>query len=332
MAKIGWGVIGAGGIAHRRTLPVFGEARNSELRIVMDVKDPDKLGALYQVDWSDTVEAVLSREDVEAVYIAGPVFAHAEQVIAAANAGKHVLCEKPLACSVAEAKQAVEACIANKVLLREAYMLRHHAAHKQAQRLLQSGAIGKVCYAQIHWAFQYPKMEGAWRQLPALGGGGALADVGCHSFDMLELLVGPVTRLAGLAATLVQDYEVDDIATVLLEFENGAQGTITSSFCLSEAVLPTTISLYGERGSVVLRNTLTQTSDGELELYTEQDGQRRLIAYTVENTYVKQLEAFADDVATGIFSTEADASNLLRTMRFLEGAYSSAKTGQYVKL
>jgi len=332
MEKIRWGVIGAGGIAHRRTLPVMGEVRNGALAVVMDIKDPEKLAKRYGCDWTDSLEAAVGRDDVDAVYVAGPVHTHAEHVIAAARAGKHVLCEKPLARSVAEAKTMVDACVDNGVLLREAYMLRHHGAHREMARLISEGAIGRVVFAEVHWAFLYPRMEGAWRQIPELGGGGSLADVGCHSFDLLEMLVGRISRLAAITSTVIQDYEVDDIATVLIEFEGGAQGTLTTSFCISDSIMPPTVSIYGSVGAILASNTLTQGTSGEAWVVSEPDGARRPIEYTQVNMYVKQLEAFADAVTAGERTTPDKAAGLLRVMRMLEGSYASSNDGRFVTI
>jgi len=332
MQKVRWGVIGAGGIADRRTLPVMGEVRNGTLSVVMDIREPEKLGRKYGVDWTDSLEALVVRDDVDAVYVAGPVHLHAEHVIAAAKAGKHVLCEKPLARSVAEAKTMIDACVSAGVLLREAYMLRHHGAHKEMQRLIEEGALGTVVFAQIHWAFLYPKMDGAWRQIPELGGGGALADVGCHSFDILEMLVGRIARVAGVAGTLVQDYAVDDIATVLIEFENGAQGMVTTSFCLSGNVMPASLSIYGSSGAVLAAGTLSQEASGDVTLISEPDGGRRKIEYSRANVYVNQLEAFADAVMAGERATRDKVDDMLRTMRTLEGSYTSSRKGVFVRI
>jgi len=330
MKRVRWGVLGAGGIADRRTLPVIGEVDHSDLIAVMDIRDPEKLGLKYGVEATDSLESVLARDDIDAVYVAGPVHVHAEHAIAAAKAGKHVLCEKPLARTVAEARSIVDACVVADVLLREAYMLRHHGAHREMKGLIKDGVIGEIVFAQIHWAFLYPRMDGAWRQVWELGGGGSLADVGCHSFDLLEMLVGRIRRVAAVTGTLVQDYEVDDLATVLIEFESGAQGTITTSFCLSGNVMPASLGLYGTRGCILATDTLTQGTGGDVELVAEPDGQRRTVRYTEVNMYARQVESFANDVMAGARTKPEDADDHLRIMRMLEGSYLSSRSGSFV--
>jgi 1,5-anhydro-D-fructose reductase (1,5-anhydro-D-mannitol-forming) len=298
----------------------------------MDIQDPERLGQKYGVSATDSLDAVLERDDVDAVYVASPVHAHAEQVIAAARAGKHVLCEKPLGLSVAEAQTMVDACREAGVLLREAYMLRHHALHIEMARLIADGAIGKPLFVSVQWAFLYPKMEGAWRQISALGGGGALADVGCHVFDLVHMLVGRTVRVAAVSATVVQDYEVDDITTVLMALDGGAQGSVTTSFCISDAVMPASVSIFGSGGSIIATGSLTQTSDGTATLHREENGDRRDIPYEKVDTYARQLEVFADNVASGAVTTKESETDLLRAMRVLEASYASARTGEFVSV
>lgn len=329
--KLRLGVVGAGGIADRRTLPVIGQVPNCELVIVMDTREPERLGRKYGLDWADTLHGVLDRPDVDAVYIASPVHVHADQVIAAAAAGKHVLCEKPLARDLAEAEAMVTACCNAGVLLREAYMLRHHGAHLAIKRKIAAGAIGTPVYASVQWAFLYPKTENAWRQRPELGGGGALADVGCHAFDLLHMLIGRIKRVAALTGALVQDYAVEDLATVLVQFENGAQGTVTTSFCLSSGCMPPMLSIYGSEGRITA-NTLSQGSGGTATLYTERDGQSHPIEYEEINTYAQQMEVFASDVLTGTITSADCREELLRSMRVLSASYESAKTCAWVSI
>ena len=329
MEVVRWGVIGAGGIADRRTLPVIGSTRNCALVIVMDVRDPDHLARKYGVDATDRIEDVLSRSDVDAVYIASPVQFHAEQAVAAARAGKHVLCEKPLARSLAEAQEIVVACREAGVLLREAYMLRHHGAHQQMARLLSEGAIGKPVFARVEWAFLYPRQAGAWRQVPELGGGGVLADIGCHVFDLLTMFLGPIARVAASCRTLVQDYPVEDMATVLVEFESGAQGAVATSFCISADAMPASVSIFGSAGALVASHTLSQESGGSVVLRPNSSPPREL-SYEKVDMYARQLEAFADDVAAGQVVRPGSEADLLRSMRTLDAAYKSCRSHRFV--
>ena len=147
MKKIAWGVIGAGGIADRKTIPGMMEAENSELLYVMDVQNVERIAEKYGVkNFSNRVEDLLSREEIDAVYIATPVMCHAEQIAMAAEAGKHILCEKPLTINAKEARKAVDVCRRHNVKLQEGYMMRFHGAHRKIKEILDRGKLGTITY------------------------------------------------------------------------------------------------------------------------------------------------------------------------------------------
>jgi predicted dehydrogenase len=174
--KVRWGVIGSGGIARRRTIPEgFGAAHNAHLVAAWDANAAvnrevaKEFGALA----ADNLEGLLGA-DLEAVYVASPVQAHQEQVLACARAGKHVLCEKSLGRNVAEAEAMVAACRQAGVQFGTAFMMRFHTQHQAAAEMIANGQLGKPVYGRAQLSCWYPPMPGAWRQDPALGGGGSL--------------------------------------------------------------------------------------------------------------------------------------------------------------
>ncbi len=185
--KVKFGVIGAGGIAFRKTIPGMLKAKNCRLVAVMDPVNIDQIAAEFKVPKAYADEAgLLADPEVEAVYIASPVFCHAKQVEMAAKAGKHVLCEKPLTLNVEQAKKTVEACREHKVYLQEGYMMKFHGAHVKIKELIDEGRLGKIVYMRTQLSCWYPKIKGAWRQDPDKGGGGALIDMATHLYDLLE--------------------------------------------------------------------------------------------------------------------------------------------------
>ena len=223
MAKnsVNFGVIGAGGIAFRRTIPGMLKAKNCRLAAVMDPVGVERVASEFGVAKAYTSEAdLLADPDVEAVYIASPVHCHLKQIQMAAAAGKHILCEKPLTMTVAQTKEAVAACKQAKVYLQEGYMMKFHGAHAAVKQMIDEGRLGKIVSMRAQLSCWYPKMEGAWRQDPKLGGGGALIDMATHLYDLLAWFAGPVRRVAAMVSTLVQDYKSDDASTTLLEFKS----------------------------------------------------------------------------------------------------------------
>jgi len=137
--KVRWGVLGAAGIARRRTIPEgIIPANNAELAAVYDPIGGEDVAKELGVTYCATEDALLA-QDIDAVYIATPVFLHNAQVLAAAKAGKHVLCEKPLGLTVDEAEAALKACNDAGVKLGTALMMRFHACHIEAKKLIDAG-------------------------------------------------------------------------------------------------------------------------------------------------------------------------------------------------
>ena len=144
---IGWGVIGAGGIAFRRTIPEgIIPARGAKLAAVMDT-DRKRAKAASEafggVPWCTTLEPLLERDDVDAVYIATPTLAHAPQALAAIQAGKHALVEKPIAMTAAEARRIAAAATRKGVLVGTGFMMRHHGAHQKIKQLIAAHERGE---------------------------------------------------------------------------------------------------------------------------------------------------------------------------------------------
>ena len=227
MRKLALGVIGAGGIARRKTIPAILNAINCDLRAVMDVVDVNDIAKEFSVSKAyGTVDAILSDPEIEAVYIASPVFLHHDQVVAAGKQKKHILCEKPLGRTVAEAEKIVAFCKSHDVYLQEGYMMTFHGAHRKIREIIDSGALGKIVYMRGQLSCWYPPIPGAWRQDPETGGGGAMIDMATHLYNLLEYFAGPIRRIAALTGNLVQDYRSEDASTSLLEFHSGAHATV----------------------------------------------------------------------------------------------------------
>ena len=267
---IRWGVIGCGGIAARRTIPEFNaNVRNAELVSVMDV-DAGRAAAVatqFAVPHHCTTEAELLSQNLDAVYIASPPQSHPRQVIQAAQAGKHVLCEKPLALTLPEVDQIAQACQQNNVLFTLGFCMRHSVYHKKAYELVQTGAIGRPVMGRAELTCWYPPIAGAWRQDLAQSGGGPLIDMGPHCLDLLEWIFGSrVVEVTGFVDQMVQQYRtaVEDAATVVLRFANGAHGIVDTYFNLPDAAAQNTLELHGTGGSIIAQGTIGQEPTGRM--------------------------------------------------------------------
>jgi len=343
MAKIVHiGVIGAGGIASRRTIPAMLRARHCRLAAVMDPVDVERIAESFGVPGYRTEQALLADPKVQAVYIASPVYCHLAQIRAAAEAGKHILCEKPLALNLEEARQAVEACRQHGVFLQEGYMMKFHAAHQKIRALIEEGRLGKVVFLRAQLSCWYPRIEGAWRQDPAKGGGGALIDMATHLYDLLEYFAGPVRRIAARTGNLVQDYASEDASTTLLEFASGAHGVVDCFFCIPDEASRTRLEVYGSQGAVLSEGTIGQGSRGKLEgifglgaagydAAQAKDIRPRFqrIRFRAVNPYTAECEYFADCILNQRPPEINGPQHALHIMEMVEKAYASARSGQF---
>ncbi|MBU0951330.1 MAG: Gfo/Idh/MocA family oxidoreductase [Elusimicrobia bacterium] len=343
---IKWGVIGAGGIADRRTIPEgIAKAPNAKLVAVMDI-DAVKAKAVaekYKVKYYTDEKDLLSDNEVEAVYIATPTYLHCSQASLAAEKGKHILCEKPMAITLGEARQIIDVCKKNKVNFSLGYMMRFHAHHQKIKELIKQGLLGQLVMARAQLSCWYPPIEGAWRQDPELGGGGALIDMGSHCIDLLEMFIGRVKEVSCFVGNLTHKYPVEDTANVLLKFENGAQGAVDNCFNIPDASAKNILEIYGTKGSILAKGTIGQMPGGEAMVYLEGDGkkynaqQQRVIAdgekIEVEpvNMYKAEIEHFSDCIENNK-APAITPEEWLHNLEICLAAYESAKTGKAVKI
>jgi predicted dehydrogenase len=342
--KIRWGVIGSAGIALRRTIPEgIVPSKNARLVVVYSRNKGSnadvarKFGAYA----ADSLEELLAL-DLDAVYIASPNHAHLKQVCQAAAAGKHVFCEKPLGMNIAEAKRMVQVCQHAKVQLGTAFMMRYHSQHQAALRMVREGRIGRPVYARAQLSCWYPPISGAWRQIPKLGGGGALMDLAGHCLDLLEMFFGPVTAVNCMTHRTIHRYATEDSGAVLARFKSGVLATVDTFFCIPDNSSKNRLELYGSRGSILAQGTIGQGDAGELVAFLEgakaYDAKQQrtaggglVIAPKPVNTYRAEIEAFSQALLDGR-STRASALAGLRSQVVLAACYQSAKMRREVRV
>jgi 1,5-anhydro-D-fructose reductase (1,5-anhydro-D-mannitol-forming) len=224
--RVRWLVIGVGDIAKKRVLPaILAEPRSQLAGIV--TRDPVKAEPYAVPAWTDLARA-LADCSCDAVYVATPVFLHAPQTIAALRAGRHVLCEKPMALTYSNAV-AME-CTAEETggTLGIAYYRRLYPKVARALELIQAGAIGRPVFAEATahaWNETAADFRG-WLADASLSGGGPLRDIGCHRIDLLNFMFGIPARVTGQLSTLVQPVAVEDNATVIIEYQSGLRAIV----------------------------------------------------------------------------------------------------------
>jgi predicted dehydrogenase len=223
-----WLLVGVGDIATKRVLPaILAEPRSQLAGLV--TRSPAKAERYHVPSWSD-LEAALSQSAADAVYIATPVFLHAPQTIAALRAGKHVLCEKPMAIHYAEALAMQQAAEETGRTLGVSYYRRMYPKVARAKELMEAGAIGRPVFAEATAHDWFYPADGFrdWLIDPARAGGGPLYDTASHRIDLMNYLFGQPTRVSGHLSTLIHPIQVDDNATVMIEHATGVRSLVDS--------------------------------------------------------------------------------------------------------
>ncbi len=347
MNKIRWGVIGAGGIADRRTIPGMLLCDNAELTAVMEANQA--LAEKCRAKWNcarayDSVEALLADPQIDAVYIASPVVMHAQQAMLAADAGKHILIEKPLAMTWEEGRRVLEHCEAKGVRIAAGLMMRFGSYVQVMKRAIAEGKIGRPVSGYSQFTCWYPDMPGVWRQSKAAGGGGAMMDMGVHCIDLMQYVLGSrVRQVASFQDTLSFRYEVEDSSMVMLRMENGVQCVVQSNFNIPDEAAKWRLEFFGDQGRLMGQGVIGQVDGGTLDaLFLGPQGgydavqnakavEGEHIDVTFGNLYQREIDSFCRSLLTGA-PLEAPASDALQVQRVLEAAYLSNETGRIIDL
>jgi len=254
MRAVGWGLVGCGDIAAKRVAAALGQAEGSALvavaraRAELAAEFAARHGARrWHADWRD----VLRDAEVDAVYLATPVRLHAEQAVAAAEAGKHVLCEKPMALDPAGGERMIAAARAHGVRLGVAYYRHHYPVVARLRGILASGEIGEPVLAQVQ-AFEPfdpgPDHPRAWLMRRSESGGGPMADFGCHRVEVLLDLLGPAAEVRGFPDNVrYKAREVEDTCVAHLRLRSGAVAVLAVTHAAREP--RDTLEIFGTEGS-----------------------------------------------------------------------------------
>ncbi|MEK1890580.1 MAG: Gfo/Idh/MocA family oxidoreductase [Phyllobacterium sp.] len=274
---IRWGLIGASTIAHEWVIDAI-RASGGEIVSVMSTnaergrKYADDHGIPHSVT---SLDALFSEQPIDAVYISTTNELHKDQVLAAAKAGKHVLCEKPLATSLEDARAMVEACRAANVIFATNHHLRNAASHTAMRDAIAAGKIGRPLAAKVFHAVYLPPHLQGWRLDRPEAGGGVILDITVHDTDTLRYVLGddPVEAVAfGQKSGLAKEGLEDGVMGVM-RFKSGLIALFHDGFTTKYS--ETGFEVHGTEGSLVGRNVMTQkpigtvilrNADGESEL------------------------------------------------------------------
>jgi UDP-N-acetyl-2-amino-2-deoxyglucuronate dehydrogenase len=264
------GMIGLGDVGARSSQGIR-DAAHAELAGVMDLNEQlaRELGATHGVPWTCDLAELLARPDVDAVYVAVPNHLLAAVVIQAAGAGKHVLCEKPMATTLADADRMIAACAQAGVALGIAFEAQVIPELQRLHDIVAAGGIGTVIGTRIvamldkpesYWAYGYDHRIGTdWRMSKSKAGGGMLITTCIHDFNTVRYISGlEATRIYAEYGTFATPVEVEDLASVTIRYNNGAIGYVEASSCIKGNGMHLDVGdyIYGSDGQVVLGDTL----------------------------------------------------------------------------
>ena len=224
---LNWLVVGVGDITTKRVIPGILQEVRSRLGGIL-TRDPAKAARYAGTKVFADLAAALSEAEIDAVYVASPVFLHAPQSISALLAGKHVLCEKPMAMNYNQAQSMAETAMRSGRTLGVAYYRRTYPKVQRAKELIGQGAIGRpvLAYITCHEWFQPRGGARSWLLEPAKAGGGPLYDIGSHRIDVLNFFFGEPARVSAHLGNTIHHYDVEDSATVLIDYVSGERGIV----------------------------------------------------------------------------------------------------------
>lgn len=301
--RIGWGIAGCGWVARDYVGPAIQRSANGSIVALFD-PDPvsrQRATAAFGVACDHDLAAFLARPGLQAVYVASPNDAHRPLVEAAAAAGLPVLCEKPMATTMADAEAMVAACRAAGVRYGTAFDQRFHAAHRALAGLIAEGRLGTVTAVRIVYACWLPANWAGdnWRIDRNRAGGGALMDLAPHGLDLAAYLLGDeLEEIAAFGQAKVHHYDVEDGALLMARSRSGVLVQLHVGYNCPETLPRRRLEVVGTGGQVVAIDTMGQTPGGTLEFIDAATGVAQPVPVpgAERSPFLNQVEAFADAV------------------------------------
>ncbi|WP_211748530.1 Gfo/Idh/MocA family oxidoreductase [Paenibacillus sp. Marseille-Q4541] len=326
-----WGVLGTASIAKRSVIPgIRGSKRNEVVAIASrDQQKADQAAKELHIDSAyGSYESLLASSEIDAIYIPLPNHLHLEWTLRAAEAGKHILCEKPIALTAAETEKMVEACQKAGVHLAEAFMYRHHPRYQMIQDVIESGEIGELRGIHANFTFNSAGSTENIRYHKDWGGG-SLYDVGCYPISVARLLTGLEPEAVTTQAIFSEKHGgVDMMTSGFIEFPN----SISLIFdCGMWAAFRNQMEVLGTDGVLKVPSAFVSDPDGDSSFYVEGKlGNRR-----VEVPNVNHYSLMADDFAAVVLDGEKPKfapQDAIQNMKVLESALRSARNRERIEL
>jgi predicted dehydrogenase len=328
MSKVRWGVLSTANIGLEKVLPAMQRGGYCAITAIASRSLEKAQAAAARLGIPKaygSYEELLADPDVDAVYNPMPNHLHVPWSIKALQAGKHVLCEKPIALSAAEAQQLADAAQQHpKLKLMEAFMYRHHPQWRRAKQIVGDGGIGELRTIQSFFSY-YNDDPGNIRNQADIGGGG-LMDIGCYNISLSRFIFGDEPRRIFGIVELDPVLNTDRLVSGILDFGRG-----TSTFtCSTQLTSYQRVNIFGTTGRVEIEIPFNAPPDRPTKLWHAHDGTIDEIVFDVCDQYTLQGDLFSQAILndTPVPTPIADA---VANMRVIEGIFQSAKSGAWVE-
>ena len=339
---LNFALVGCGRIAKRHSeLLGFNEIKGAKLVSVCDnvIDKANKIGEQFNIPAYGDMDKMMKSEPIDIVVVLTPSGLHAEHVVNLSKYGKHIIVEKPMALSIEDTEAMIYACDANNIKLFVIKQNRFNVPVVKLRKALVSGRFGKLTLGtvRVRWArHQAYYDQDPWRGTWSMDGG-VLTNQASHHVDMLEWMMGDVESVFAKMTTALADIETEDTAIVTLKFKNGALGIIEATTATRPANLEGSISILGEKGTVVVGGVAVNKMQTWI-FEDEQDGDANVLeefSVNPPNVYGFGHQAYYEHVVDCIENGSANLVDGLqgrKSIELINAIYESAETGKEVFL
>ena len=329
MKKIRWGVLGAAKIATVKVIPAMQRGTLSEIKAIAsrDARRAEQVAADLNIEKHyASYEALLADKEIDAIYNPLPNHLHVPWSIKAAEAGKHVLCEKPIALSVAETKALIEARDRTGVKMGEAFMVRLHPQWKRTLELVRSGEIGHLRAMDCVFSYTNRDPDNIRNRLDA--GGGTIMDIGCYPIHISRWIFGAEPNRVNAVIERDPDFGTDRLVSALLDYPResgmGRQATFT---CSTQMTPFQRMQFFGTKGRIEIEIPVNAPPGKETRIFVENPG-LKTETFEICDQYTLQGDAFSRAIL-GEGDVPVPLEDALRNMAVIEALFRSARTGMW---
>ena len=329
MRSVRWGIMSTAKIGPRKVIPAMQKSTNCDIQAIASpsLKKAKKLAARLAIPKIfGSYEELLNYAEIDAVYIPLPNHLHVPWSIKSLEAGKHVLCEKPIALSEAEAQKLLNSSKKHPHLkIMEAFMYRHHPQWQKAQHLVASGRIGALQTIQSFFSYYNTDPDNI-RNIANMGGGG-LMDIGCYSISLSRFIFDAEPQRVFSLMKYDPKFGVDRLASAILDFGNG-----TSTFTCSTQLAPhQQVTIFGTQGRIEIEMPFNAPADKHCRVFCHTQDQTEEISLPICNQYTIQGDLFSKAILNDT-DVPTQLEDAVANMKVIDSLVESAKIGSWIKL